>query len=466
MKARFLLKNGTLLALLLVMGCQMAYTFAQEASSARFPIIANQPASRTTTSGTTVIFTVGVSGGGPFTYQWQHDGTNLPNGIITTVVGKGTHNRSDSGDGGSATSAGLASATGVAVDAFENIFIGDVNAVGHSVRKVDTNGLISTLRGAAGDHGKMIALAADAAGNVFVCGSRQGGPELVRKVARVGNVSIVAGSDKLESYFSMRDHRSEPVAYGGDGGPAVNALLNGPSGLAVDGAGNLFIADEFNNRVRKVDSKGIITTVAGDGTEGYSRDGGTAIHAHVHSPGAVAVDAAGHLFIAETGNNLIRKVSPDGLISTVAGGGTERVRDGLRATNVDLYILSEGLVVDGSGNLFFTTFHEIRKVDTNGIITTVAGEGRQGCAGDGGPGRIASLWVPYGLALDRWGNLFIADTGCGIRKVENTQGPGLVLHNVGASDSGDYRVVMTGAGDSVTSSVATLTIGANGASRN
>jgi hypothetical protein len=346
------------------------------------------------------------------------------------------------------------------VDAFENLFIagvgggsrGDPRFTPSGVRKVDTNGIIVTIPGATGEAGSFIGLATDASSNLFVASQGQIESK-VRKVDANGQVSTVAGRAEEDG---LAGH-----GYSGDGGPAAIAELRGPSGAAVDGAGNLFIADEFNDRVRKVSTKGIITTVAGNGRQGYSRDGRRAIHTQLDYPCGVAVDASGNLFIAEDGRGkrLIRKVNPMGIITVVAGGGSNRISDGLAATNVDLDIVSGGLAVDGFGNLFFSTLHQIRKVGTNGIITTVAGDSRQGCSGEGGPATSASLGLSRELALDRFGNLFIADDYCGrIRKVGNTQGPALVLHNASAVDSGGYRVVVTGAGGNVTSSVATLDV--------
>jgi hypothetical protein len=421
--------------------------------SAQVPVITEQPASRTAVSGGTISFSVEVAGLGPFTYQWQHEGTNLPDGIITTVAGSGQYDESEA-EGVAALKAGFGRPTGVAVDAFGNLYVGDISAHSNSVCKVSTNGVISSIRNVAGIHGAAIGVATDASGKLFVCGSRQGGPELVRAVDRQGIVSRVAGT-------GLRDTGSSAAAAVlGDGGPANKAQLDGPSGLAVDASGNLFIADQFNARVRKVDSKGIITTVAGNGKEGFSKDGRPAIHTQLHWPKGVAVDSWGNLFIAEAGNKLIRKVDSKGIITTVAGGGTQSIRDGLVATNVDLYIVSGGIAVDSTGNVFFSTFHDVRKVDTNGIITTVAGDGIQGCVGEGGPAVKARFGETAGVALDRWGNLFIADAMCKrIRKVGNTKGATLVLHNVSDAEAGKYQVVVTSEGGVVTSGTAGLTIG-------
>ena len=183
-----------------------------------------------------------------------------------------------------------------------------------------------------------------------------------------GIITTVAGNGSNSRY-----------GYSGDGGPAINASLNEPFGVAVDASGNLFIADSGNNVIRKVDPNGIITTVAGNYSTGESHggDGGAATNASLYNPCGVAVDAAGNLFIADTFNGRIRKVDTNGIITTVAGNGTNGYSgDGGAATNASLYN-PDGVAVDATGNLFIadSANGRIRKVDTNGIITTVAGDG-------------------------------------------------------------------------------------------
>ena len=207
--------------------------------------------------------------------------------------------------------------------------------------------------------------------------------------------------------------------FSGDGGPATSASFFDPDGVAVDTSGNLFIADTYNNRIRKVSASRIITTVAGNGTQGFSGDGGPATSASFFYPHSVAVDAAGNLFIADTFNNRIRKVSAGGIVTTIAGGGTAGLGDGGPATSASLNSPTV-VAVDASGNLFIADPYNnrIRKVSAGGIITTVAGSAVRGFAGDGGPATSASLDTPFGVAVDSSGNLFIADTSnYRIRKV-------------------------------------------------
>jgi hypothetical protein len=209
--------------------------------------------------------------------------------------------------------------------------------------------------------------------------------------------------------------------YTGDGGPATNAELTSPYGIAVDGAGNLFLTDPSDACIRKVATNGIITTIAGDGFDDYYGDGGPATNAAIGYPLSVAVDKAGNIYISDTDWAHVRKVSTNGIITTIAGNGNfGSAGDGGAATAAELGD-PRGLAVDGAGNLFISDNYEnrIRKVDTNGIISTVAGNGNASFSGDGGAATNAALNGPTGVAVDTAGNLFIADNGNNrIRKVD------------------------------------------------
>ena len=276
---------------------------------------------------------------------------------IETVAGGG----SSFGDRGAATAGQLNTPSGVALDGAGNLYIADTN--NHRIRKVD---------------------------------------------ASTGNISTVAGTGT--------------DGYSGDGGAATAARLNSPSGVAVDGAGNLYIADTGNSRIRKVDSSGNISTVAGTGTDGYSGDGAAATAARLNSPSGVAVDGAGNLYIADTGNSRIRKVDSSGNISTVAGTGTRGFSgDGAAATSAQLRN-PQGVALDGAGNLYIADRfnHRIRKVDSSGNISTVAGSATRGFSGDGAAATSAGLWGPWDVAVDGSGNLYIADRfNQRIRKVDS-----------------------------------------------
>jgi sugar lactone lactonase YvrE len=223
---------------------------------------------------------------------------------------------------------------------------------------------------------------------------------------------------------------------------ATSAQLNEPMGVAVDGSGNLYIADRANHRIRKVSSSGIITTVAGTGVVGYSGDGGQATCAQLYSPFGVAVDGSGNLYIADFGNHCIRKVSPSGIITTVAGTGAYGYGgDEGPATSAQLsYPLD--VTVDGSGNLYIADRdnNRIRKVNASGIITTVAGTGTYGYSGDGGAAAFAQLHSPTSVAMDGDGNLYLADMGNHrIRKVNPSGVITTVAGNGYGCDIGDCK---------------------------
>ena len=447
MKAkRILIQIGLLCAMLIAV-------FATEAQ----PVITLQPTNQSVVVGSSTSFSVSVSGTGPFTYQWQFNGTNLPaNGIITTFAGNGSN--SFAGDNGAATNAALNYPFGVAIDTANNFFIADQR--NHRVRKIANNGIITTLAGNgtgsfSGDSGAAtnatlnypMGVAVDLLGNIFIADESNCH---IRKVATNGIITTVAG-------------KSTAISFSGDGGAATNAGLSSVFGVAVDVVGNVFIADYQNNRIRKVNTNGIITTVAGNGSGSFSGDGGAATNAALSSPSGVTVDSVGNLFIADTGHNRIREVYTNGIIMTCAGNGTSSFSgDGGAATNAGLSS-PFGIAVDSVGNLLIAdeNHHRIRSVDTNGIIMTVAGNGSGSFSGDGGIATSAGLYNPTGVALDTGGNLFIADLfNNRIRKVNASifQPSSLVINNVSTNSAGNYSVIITSSSGSVTSSAANLTM--------
>jgi uncharacterized protein (TIGR03437 family) len=382
-----------------------------------------------------------------------------PAGVIGTIAGSGT--AGFAGDGSPAISAQFNYPTGVALDASGNFYVAD--NMNSRIRKFTQGGAISTLAGDgeyrfSGDNGPAIAAslqpaytATDALGNLYI-----GELNRVRKISE-GIIATLAGTGTPD--------------YSGDGGPAASATLNYVSGVSADAAGNVYIADQGNSVIRKVTPGGIISTVAGNGPNGGSKlvnggqatsgalgdvagiaadnlgnfyflsnfvvwkvnsagiasivagngqmavpspspgDGGPATAAGLANPLGIAVDAEGNLFIADTSNYRVRKVSPQGVITTVAGNGTPgNSGDGGPATSAAIDYPGS-LAVDSAGNLYFSDVfgNAIRKV-SNGIITTFAGSSaNSGLSGDGGPAQSALLNQPIGVAADSAGNLYIAD---------------------------------------------------------
>ena len=204
--------------------------------------------------------------------------------------------------------------------------------------------------------------------------------------------------------------------FSGDGGPALSAGLDVPTAIAVDKSGNLYVTDRLNNRVRRIDRAGVITTVAGTGEQGFSGDGGPAIEAKLSGPDGIAVDDHGNLYICDYGNRRIRKIDTHDVITTIAGTGASRTSgDGAAAIDAGLTDPS-GLALDHDGNLYVADFtdNRIRRIDPQGTITTIAGAHSPpsgGLSGDGGPASSAALHNPRGIVVDRAGNIYVAEEG-------------------------------------------------------
>jgi uncharacterized protein (TIGR03437 family) len=363
-------------------------------------------------------------------------------GVITTVAGNGTYGFT--GDNGPATSAELWTPDGLAVDSAGNLYIADTgndrirkvsagviatvagggaaiapagpavgaqlgNVLGLATGSPDslylasgyvlklTNGAIGTVAGGPAPSSQVNAagVAVDSAGNLFIADYTN---EVIRKVSG-GVITTVAGNGTAAQGASL--------SYG-DGGPATSAHLWGPTGVAVDSAGDLYIADAGSDRIRKV-SNGVITTIAGGGP-GLG-DNVPATSVQLNFPAGVAVDQAGTVYIADTDDNRVRKVS-NGIIAAVAGNGTTGY-SGESGAATDAQLNSPyAIAVDAAGDLFIADYgnHSIRKV-TNGIISTVAGDGTQGFSGDGGPATSAEMSYPRSIAVDSAGNLYVADSG-------------------------------------------------------
>jgi len=323
------------------------------------------------------------------------------NGTISVVAGGGN---SSPGDGGPATAAELEWPSGVAIDSHGNVYISDGDT--YTIRKVDSGGIIHTIAGIGtssfGDGGPATSaglnypqdVKVDPNGNLYIADSNS---NRIRKVTPAGDISTFAGNGN--------------DGFSGDGGPATSAEINFPEGVAVDSQGNLYIADSNNLRVRKVTPDGTISTVAGNGTGGYSGDGGPATSAELNYPDAVAVGSHGDVYIADTSNYRIRKVTTGGTITTVAGNGTSGYSgDEGPATSAEISYVW-GIAVDSTGNLYIADGdnNRIRKVTPDGTISTIVGNGKEGYSGDGGPATSAEIDYPMGVAVDSAGNLYISD---------------------------------------------------------
>ena len=344
---------------------------------------------------------------------WNHRLRRVDaSGTITTVAGIGESGYS--GDGGPANQAQLYRPKDATVDSTGNLYIADT--YNHRIRRVDTSGIITTVAGIgeegnSGDGGPAVEarlnrprdVAVDGAGNLYIADTAN---HRIRRVDGAGNISTIAGAGA-----TGRD----AGRYAGDGGRAIEARLDLPSGVALDGSGNVYIADTGNYRIRKVDATGIITTIAGSGSAGsgdYSGDGGPAVEARLDYPNDVAVDRAGNLYIADTYNHRIRRVDVSGIITTVAGVG-DGSYSGSSGPAVEAALLQPmGVTVDKAGNVYIadTLFYSIRRVDPAGTISTIAGTGIWGFSGDGGPADEALLNWPQGVAVDSSGNVYVADT--------------------------------------------------------
>lgn len=323
--------------------------------------------------------------------------------MINTIAGNGT--AAFSGDGAPANLAEVNTPYGVAADAAGNVYIADYG--NNRIRKIDASGIISTIAGTGtpgffGDGGAATAaqlygprgIAVDAAGNVFFSDYAN---NRIRKISTSGVITTVAGNGM--------------PGFGGDTGPATNAKLNFAWGVAVDVTGNLYIADQLNCRIRKVNTSGTISTIGGTGIAFFYGDGGQATSAGIQYPLGVAVDAAGNVYVADNGDNRIRVINPSGIITTIAGSATYGFSgDGGPSTLAKLYY-PQGIAVDGTGNVYICDLNNnrIRMINTSGIINSIVGDGTAAFSGDGGPAVLAEINQSTGVAIDPAGNIYIAD---------------------------------------------------------
>ena len=325
--------------------------------------------------------------------------------IITTVAGDSTAGYN--GDNIPATTAELYQATGVAVDAAGNIYIADRN--NNLIRKVNTSGIITTIAGTgaaaySGDNGPATAaeinypygITLDTLGNIYFSDDFN---YRIRKINTAGIITTIAGNGT--------------AGYNGDGIAATSAELQNPGGVAVDHNGNVYIADVNNDRIRIINTAGIITTIAGTGAPGYNGDNIAATAAELYQPEGVAVDNVGNLYIVEYINYRVRKVDASGIITTIAGTGISGYNgDNITATTAELD-RPLGVAVDGNGNVYISDAYNarIRKINSSGIINTIAGTGISAYSGDNGLATAAELSTSVGITIDHSGNVYIADAG-------------------------------------------------------
>jgi sugar lactone lactonase YvrE len=323
--------------------------------------------------------------------------------IITTIAGNGSIGAIN--DGRPATTAEINYPHDVVVDKFGNFYIAD--GENHKIRKVDTRGIITTIAGTgtSGYNGDEIAatnaelnlptgIAVDDAGDVYICDY---GNSRIRKVDITGIITTIAGNGSF--------------TYNGEGIPATAAAVNEPYGITADIHGNIYFTDAGFHRVREINTSGIIYTVAGNGVNGYSGDGGPATAAEFKELGYINVSSAGDIYVGDHVNFRIRKISPSGIITTFAGNGSMgNSGDGMQATAAT-FSAPNGTAIDKAGNVYIIDDynHNLRVVNTSGIISTVAGTGIAGYNGDNIPAKSAQLTNPNSVSVDTIGNVYIAD---------------------------------------------------------
>lgn len=307
---------------------------------------------------------------------------------VTTFAGDGSIG---STDGNAAT---FNYPTGIDVDAAGNLFVCDYS--GHKIRKITTAGVVSTFAGS-GTQGSTngtginatfwnpIDIALDASGNLFVCDFSS---NKIRKITPAGVVTTFAGSGSA----------------GFTNATGIAASFRFPNGIAIDTDGNLYVADRNNHSIRKITSAGVVSTLAGTGTQGYVDGQGDT--AKFNSPSGIAVDASGNVYVADESHR-IRKITPSGFVSTIAGIGSPSFTNG--TSTVAAFKYPNDLEIDNAGNIYVCdkSNHAIRKVDINGNVTTIAGSGNSGFAN--GTGTNASFKFPDGITIDSDGNIFVAD---------------------------------------------------------
>ena len=329
----------------------------------------------------------------PFTY--------LLTVAVSTLAGDGTYGFAN----GTGTAAQFRYPYGVVVDASGNVYVADYN--NHRIRRITPAGVVSTFAGsgtegfangtgASAQFNSPVGIALDASGNMYVADSDN---HRIRKITPAGAVTTLAGSG----------------TYGFADGTGASAQFKCPHGVAVDASGNVYVADRYNHCIRKITPAGAVTTLAGSGTEGFAD--GTSVAAQFKHPYGVAVDASGNVYVADTNNDRIRKITPAGAVTTLAGGNNSGFADGVGAAA--RFTTPTGITIDAAGNLYVAEYNNqrIRRITPAGAVTTLAGSGTHGFAD--GTGATAQFYSPFSVALDASGNIYVGDSyNNRIRKIE------------------------------------------------
>ena len=351
-------------------------------------IIVTAPAGATT--GLIKVVVGGVEKEGT-TFSYETAPAPAPTEVVSTLAGSGVEGDAD----GAGTAAQFSFPSGVAADASGNVYVADRD--NHKIKKITPDGVVSTLAGngtfgdvdGTGTDAQFFGpegVAVDTDGNVYVADKNN---HKIRKITPAGAVSTLAGSGTL----------------GSNEGIGTAAQFNEPQGVAVDTDGNVYVADYGGHKIRKITPDGVVSTLAGSGTQGEADGSGTA--AQFRSPQDVAVDASGNVYVADLQNEKIRKITPDGVVSTLAGSGTRGAVEGIgTAAQFDG---PAGVAVDASGNVYVaeTRNTKIRKITPAGAVSTLAGSGARGAAE--GVGTAAQFDRPQGVAVDANGNVYVAD---------------------------------------------------------
>jgi len=411
-----------------------------------------------------------------------------PSGIVQRYAGQSSSNSFPLGGGNPnlALNATLTSPRGLALDSSGNLYF--LEPSDNRIRKITPAGKIGPyagtgIEGGSGDGGwawaanlnDPLGLAVDSKNNLLIADTGNNRVRIVTPSAAPsigslpGDIITTLAGDGLTSYsprgLALNDNTlyysdgvsnrigrvdlstgeagllagNGTAAYAGDGGDATSASLNAPRGLAVDSSGNVYIADSLNNRIRKVTTSGEISTVAGDGTASTTGDGGAATSATLNQPYAVAVDQSGNLYIAERSGQVVRKVTTAGTITTVAGTGIAGAPSSETGQAIDQPLnYPQGLAIEPAGTLLIadTQNGRIRRLSADGTITTVAGSAEGGFSGDGGPATSATLRYPLGVGEDSNGNIYIADTSNSVVRWVGTDG---IIGTVAGTGTAEYN---------------------------